>query len=95
MTNNENPESNYLYLPAFPTEVSFDGRRPQEAYQVTNTAAKFPGVSRLEWFTAMAMQGLCAEKYLSAERIPETALKIAKETLQLLELETCPPPSNE
>lgn len=84
MSNTEKVANNYLYLPAFPTEVSFEGGRPQDAYQITNTAAKFPGVSRLEWFTALAMQGLCGDKYLSSERIPEIALKIAKETLQLL-----------
>jgi len=52
-----------------------------------------PGLTKLEYFTAMAMQGITTKRrgqkgfLFSAEYIAEKSVKIAKETLNQLEKE--------
>jgi hypothetical protein len=48
------------------------------------------GLTKLEYFTAMAMQGLCAAPTFppSADQLAENALTVAKSTLDALEKES-------
>lgn len=45
------------------------------------------GLTKLEYFTAMAMNGLCANTlmYCEEDKVSKLAVAIAKETLEILE----------
>lgn len=44
--------------PAYPTEVAFNDGEPSESYQTSEHTGIFPGLTKREYFAAMAMQGL-------------------------------------
>ena len=74
--------------PAFNAEVShLDGKIIE--YQTGNTTAMYPGLTKREYFAAMAMQGLCANSVPGEHHMPKNlvseALEYADELLKKLE----------
>lgn len=67
-------------LPAFPI-VMQPGTPDQESY---------PGMTKKEWFTGMALMGLCQDWSQQNSRIAEEAIRLADTVLAKLEIQPAP-----
>ena len=67
--------------PISPTIINYDDGKPLNNYQVGNTTEHVSGLTKREYFAAMAMQGLWSsvrnEYYTEYEKIASMAVKQA------------------
>lgn len=72
-------------LPAFPVEISFNGKEKPQGIQTTDSSGWEAGLTKREYFAAMAMQGLATNWSKSNMEIAANAVEIADALLAELE----------
>lgn len=76
--------TDFIREPAFPSLLFVRGDYTNEVSVDMVTEKYNPGLTKLEYFTALAMQGVLVDRTLTDTRIAELASSAAFETLKTL-----------